>query len=77
MDVSIGAGRGMKDKRDRLEAEGRSQDLVVFSLVRESKCAECNKELWRGDFLFKDGGRGGRPFQPRGQEIRTPGHFGF
>jgi len=57
-DVSIGAGRGMKDKRDRLEAEGRSRDLVVFSLVRESKCAECNKELWRGDFLFKDGERG-------------------
>ena len=48
----------MKDKRDRLEAEGRSRDLVVFSLVRESKCAECNKELWRGDFLFKDGERG-------------------
>src|SRR5215469_2157629 len=58
MDVSIGTGRGMKDKRDRFEAEGRPRDLVVFSLVRESKCSECNKELCRGDVLFKDGERG-------------------
>ena len=48
----------MKDNRDRCEAEGRSPGLVVFSLVRESKCSECNKELFRGDFLFKDGERG-------------------
>jgi len=48
----------MKDKRDRFEAQGRSRGLVVFSLVRESNCSECNKELWRGDFLFKDGERG-------------------
>jgi hypothetical protein len=58
MEVCIGTGRGMKDKRDKFEAEGRSRGLVVFSLVRESKCSECNKELWRGDFLFKDGERG-------------------
>src|SRR5438093_3658812 len=58
MDVSIGTGRGMKGKRDRFEAEGRSRELIVFSLVRESKCSECNKELWRGEFLFKDGERG-------------------
>lgn len=48
----------MKDKRDRLEAERRSRDLVVFWLIRESKCSECDKELERGDFLFKDGERG-------------------
>src|SRR5215469_18266493 len=58
MDVSIGTGRGLKDKSDRFEAEGRARDLVVFSLVRESKCSECNKELWKGDFLFRDGERG-------------------
>ena len=58
MDVSIGTVRGMKGKRDRFEAEGRSRELIVFSLVRESKCSECNKELWRGEFLFKDGERG-------------------
>ena len=45
MDVSIGTGRGLKDKSDWFEAEGRARDLVVFSLVRESKCSECNKEL--------------------------------
>src|SRR5437773_12382038 len=58
MDVTIGTGRGMKGKRDRFEAERRSRELIVFSLVRESKCSECNKELWRGEFLFKDGERG-------------------
>src|SRR5438046_7407927 len=58
MDVSIGTGRGMKGKRDRFEAEGRSRELIVFSIVRESKCSECNKELVRGEFLFKDGERG-------------------
>jgi hypothetical protein len=57
MSLSV-PGEGMKDKSDRFEAEGRSRDLVVFSLVRESKCSECNKELRRGDFLFRDGERG-------------------
>src|SRR5438046_4540951 len=58
MDVSIGTGRGMKGKRDRFEAEGRSRELIAFSLVRESKCSQCNKELWRREFLLKDGERG-------------------
>src|SRR5437773_10000316 len=58
MDVTIGTGRGMKGKRDRFEAERRSRELIVFSLVHESKCSECNKELWRREFLFKDGERG-------------------
>lgn len=35
-----------------------SRDLLVFSILRESKCSECNKELWNGDFLFKEGERG-------------------
>jgi len=34
-----------------------SRELVVFSILRESKCSECNKELWKGDFLFKEGER--------------------
>lgn len=50
MDVSIDTGRGMKGKRDKLEAEGRSRGLVVFSLVRKSKCSECKKELWGETF---------------------------
>jgi hypothetical protein len=28
-----------------------SKDLVVFSIVRSSKCAECGDELFRGSFL--------------------------
>ena len=34
-----------------------AKDLVVFDLVRESKCADCGKQLVRGDFLFKEGQR--------------------
>src|SRR5215472_7602948 len=34
------------------------RDLLVFSILRDSKCSECNKELWKGDFLFKEGERG-------------------
>jgi hypothetical protein len=30
---------------------------VVFDILRESKCAECGKELLGGDFLFMEGGR--------------------
>jgi hypothetical protein len=30
----------------------------VFSILRESTCSECNKGLWKGDLLFKDGERG-------------------
>ncbi len=39
-------------------AMAESQGLVVFSILRESTCSECNKELWKGDFLFKEGERG-------------------
>jgi len=35
-----------------------SRDLVVFSILCESTCSECNKALWKGDLLFKDGERG-------------------
>jgi hypothetical protein len=34
-----------------------SKDLVVFSILRESKCAECGGELWHGSLLFMEGGR--------------------
>jgi hypothetical protein len=27
------------------------KDIVVFSIVRESTCAECGAELWKGSFL--------------------------
>jgi len=34
-----------------------AKDLVVFDILRESKCADCGKELLRGDFLFMEGER--------------------
>lgn len=29
-----------------------ASELVVFDIVRESKCAECGREMAKGDFLF-------------------------
>ena len=33
------------------------KELVVFDILRESKCDECGKELLGGDFLFMEGKR--------------------
>ncbi len=33
----------------------RSKDLVVFEILRDSKCTGCGKALWKGEFLFLDG----------------------
>jgi hypothetical protein len=38
----------VKDRRD---------DIVVFSIVRESVCADCGTELWKGDLLRLEGDR--------------------
>jgi hypothetical protein len=34
-----------------------AKDLVVFDILRESKCTDCGKELLGGDFLFMEGKR--------------------
>lgn len=34
-----------------------AKDLVVFDILRESKCADCGTELLDGDFLFMEGER--------------------
>lgn len=34
-----------------------AKDLVVFDLLRESKCTDCGNELLGGDFLFMEGER--------------------
>jgi hypothetical protein len=31
-----------------------SKELVVFSILRDSECTACGKELWKGDFLFME-----------------------
>ena len=36
----------------KLPAEGK--DLIVFDIVRESRCADCGKELLAHDFLFME-----------------------
>ena len=35
-----------------------AQRAAQATHFRESKCSECNKEPWRGDFLFQGGERG-------------------
>jgi hypothetical protein len=47
-----------RGNKDAIVTTAESRDLLVFSIVRESTCSECNKELWKGDFLFKEGERG-------------------
>src|SRR5437899_11742549 len=34
-----------------------AKDLVVFDILRESKCTDCGKELLGGNFLFMEGER--------------------
>lgn len=47
----------MKVKEDKIASSTTSKDLVVFAIVRESRCEECNKELSKGNFLFKEADR--------------------
>lgn len=47
----------MKAKEDKTISPVTSKDLVVFSIIRESRCKECDKELWKGAFLFMEADR--------------------
>jgi len=38
------------------QAPSDSKDLVVFSIVRDSQCSECKRELWKGDLLSMEKG---------------------
>lgn len=31
------------------------EELVVFAILRDSRCTGCSKELWKGDFLVMEG----------------------
>ena len=47
-------GRGDQSKKAAREAAPRnskSSDIVVFSILRDSTCAECGEELGKGNFL--------------------------
>lgn len=39
------------------EKQAREADPVVFEIVRDSKCSECDTELWKGSLLFMDAGQ--------------------
>ena len=39
------------------QQSSEAKDLVVFDILRESKCADCGEELLGGDFLFMEGQR--------------------
>ena len=48
--------RDMKPGSTDLQSS-EEKDLVVFDILRDSKCADCGKELLGGDFLFMEGER--------------------
>jgi len=39
------------------QPSSEAKDLVVFDILRDSKCADCGKDLLGGDFLFMEGER--------------------
>ena len=44
-------------QRSADQQSSEAKDLVVFDIFRESKCADCGKELLGGDFLFMENQR--------------------
>lgn len=49
--------RAMEADQSERECSPRSEELVVFEILRDSKCAVCGKTIWKGEFLFLDGGQ--------------------
>ena len=49
--------KSMKPREGSQQSSSEIKDLVVFDILRDSKCAECFQELWKGDFLFMEGQR--------------------
>jgi hypothetical protein len=48
----------MKTAADRApDPSSASKGLVVFSILRESKCAECGEEMWKGSLLSMEAGK--------------------
>ena len=44
----------MARKTDKPKSESR-EEIVVFSLIRETQCTECSAELWKGSLLRLEG----------------------
>src|SRR2546425_7969506 len=49
-----------------------AKDLVVFDILRESKCADCGKELLGGNFLFYGGRTTALPHMCRSRPFGLP-----
>jgi hypothetical protein len=47
----------MKGATDGAEFASKSKELVGFSFIRDSACAECKRRTLEGRFLFMEGGR--------------------
>jgi hypothetical protein len=47
----------MSGQQADTEFHSAPNDLVVFSILRDSQCAECGEELWKGSFLCMERGR--------------------
>jgi hypothetical protein len=45
----------MMVRQSKIGSSLESKELVVFDILRDSKCTECGKELGKGDFLFMEG----------------------
>jgi hypothetical protein len=45
----------MMVRQSKIGSSLESKELVVFDILRDSKCSECGKELGKGDFLFMEG----------------------
>jgi hypothetical protein len=43
------------DRQGDKPKSGRGDEIVVFSVVRDSQCAECGAELWKGSLLRLEG----------------------
>ncbi len=42
-------------KRKEIEEKSsKAPERVVFEIVRDSKCSECGRELWKGSFLYME-----------------------
>ena len=47
--------RPMEAHQSEAESSPKSKDLVVFEILRDSKCTGCGKVIGKGEFLFLDG----------------------
>ena len=48
--MANGTGR-LTMKPSEVETSKSGEDIVIFSIQRDSKCSECAVELWKGNFL--------------------------